>query len=151
LKRANGLHKYLEVEITESTLLSQPETVSATLQKFRERGIKVALDDFGTGFSSLSYLRKLPLDVLKIDRTFVNDIGTAHNGTTLVDAMLFIAQALGLECVAEGVELEAQRSFLEMQQCKEIQGYLIAKPMPANDFLPWCQRWNAENRVAKTA
>ncbi|HEX2583785.1 MAG TPA: EAL domain-containing protein, partial [Steroidobacteraceae bacterium] len=132
LKRANGLHKYLEVEITESTLLSQPETVSNILQAFRERGIRVALDDFGTGFSSLSYLRKLPLDVLKIDRSFVADIGLSHNGTTLVDAMLFIARALGLDCVAEGVELDTQLSFLTLQKCKEAQGYLIAKPMPAS-------------------
>ncbi len=151
LKRVGGLHKYLEVEITESTLLSQPEMVSATLQAFRERGIRVALDDFGTGFSSLSYLRKLPLDVLKIDQSFVADIGVSHNGTTLVDAMLFIAQALGLDCVAEGVELETQLSFLTLQKCKEVQGYLIARPMPASEFMKWRQKWNTENNGAKSA
>jgi len=151
LKHVNGLHKYLEVEITESTLLSQPDTVSSTLQAFRERGVRVALDDFGTGFSSLSYLRKLPLDVLKIDRSFVTDIGAVHSGTTLVEAMLFIAQALGLECVAEGVELETQLAFLTMQQCNEVQGYLIAKPMPPHEFFAWRQKWNAEHRIAKTA
>ncbi|HVY21865.1 MAG TPA: EAL domain-containing protein [Steroidobacteraceae bacterium] len=151
LKRHHGLHKYLEVEITESALLSQPELVSATLQAFRERGIRVALDDFGTGFSSLSYLRKLPLDVLKIDRSFISDIGVSHSGTTLVDAMLFIAQALGLDCVAEGVELETQLSFLASQHCKEVQGYLIARPMPAGDFLHWRQKWNAKQCIPKTA
>lgn len=151
LKRANGLHKYLEAEITESTLLSQPETVSATLQAFRDRGVRVALDDFGTGFSSLSYLRKLPLDVLKIDRSFIADIGTSHNGTTLVDAMLFIAQALGLECVAEGVELETQLSFLALQRCKEAQGYFIAKPMPPHEFLQWRRKWNDQQRDLKSA
>jgi len=151
LKRFNGLHKYLEVEITESTLLSQPETVSATLQAFRERGIRVALDDFGTGFSSLSYLRKLPLDVLKIDRSFIADIGVSHSGTTLVDAMLFIARALGLDCVAEGVELDTQLSYLALQECKEAQGYLIAKPMPASEFVRWREQWNAHNRIAKSA
>lgn len=151
LKRTNGLHKYLEVEITESTLLSQPETVSATLQKFRDRGIRVALDDFGTGFSSLSYLSKLPLDVLKIDRSFIADIGVSHSGATLVEAMLFIAQALKLDCVAEGVELETQMSFLAMQQCKEIQGYLIAKPMPAHEFAAWRKKWNQEHHVMKSA
>jgi EAL domain-containing protein (putative c-di-GMP-specific phosphodiesterase class I) len=151
LKRANGLHKYLEVEITESTLLSQPETVSNILQAFRERGIRVALDDFGTGFSSLSYLRKLPLDVLKIDRSFVADIGLSHNGTTLVDAMLFIARALGLDCVAEGVELDTQLSFLTLQKCKEAQGYLIAKPMPASEFARWREQWNEQHKIAKSA
>ncbi|MES1196061.1 MAG: bifunctional diguanylate cyclase/phosphodiesterase, partial [Steroidobacter sp.] len=151
LKRTNGLHKYLEVEITESTLLSQPETVSATLQAFRDRGVRVALDDFGTGFSSLSYLRKLPLDVLKIDRSFIADIGVSHSGNTLVEAMLFIAQALGLECVAEGVELDTQLAVLAQRRCNEIQGYLIAKPMPPHEFFAWRQKWNAEPRAAKIA
>jgi len=151
LQRTHGLPEFLEVEITESTLMSQAEHVIEALQAFRTRGIRVALDDFGTGFSSLSYLQRLPLDVLKIDRSFVADIGVSRSGTALVDAMLFIAQALNLDCVAEGVELESQLNFLSMHKCNEAQGYWIARPMPASAFELWQQQWSAARRDSKSA
>jgi EAL domain-containing protein (putative c-di-GMP-specific phosphodiesterase class I) len=151
LERTKSRADALEVEITESTLMSHPDQVIATLQAFRDRGVRVALDDFGTGFSSLSYLQRLPLDVLKIDRSFVNDIGSSYSGTALVDAMLFIARALNLDCVAEGVELESQLNFLATHRCNEAQGFWIAKPMPATVFEDWHKQWLLTQRDSKIA
>jgi len=131
----------LEVEITESALMSRPDTVITTLNAFRERGLRIALDDFGTGFSSLSYLRRLPLDVLKIDRTFVSDIGVTQNSGALVNSILSMAHALGLSSVAEGVEQETQVNFLAASHCHEVQGYLIAKPMSPADMEDWYDNW----------
>ncbi len=143
LQREHAQHHNLEVEITESALMSRPEVVINTLHAMRERGLRLALDDFGTGFSSLSYLRKLPLDVLKIDRSFVNDIGVTQSGSSLVNAILFMAHALGLECVAEGVEQESQLIFLTAHHCHEVQGYLLARPMAPVDFECWLNNWQA--------
>jgi len=138
-----ALYSSLEAEITESALMSQPEIVINTLHAFRDRGLKLALDDFGTGFSSLSYLRKLPLDILKIDRSFIADIGVTQSGSSLVNAILFMAHALGLSCVAEGVETDAQLGFLAANHCHEAQGYLLARPMAVNDFEHWLLNWQA--------
>lgn len=152
--REQAHYDNLEVEITESALMSRPDVVITVLHTFRERGLRVALDDFGTGFSSLSYLRKLPLDVLKIDRSFVADIGTTQSGSALVNSILFMAHALGLSCVAEGVEQESQLSFLIAHHCHEAQGFLLARPMPAADFERWWSNWQAAHlydAVPKTA
>ncbi|MGE0114605.1 MAG: putative bifunctional diguanylate cyclase/phosphodiesterase [Steroidobacteraceae bacterium] len=143
LARERASYDNLEVEITESALMARPEVVINTLHAFRDRGLLLALDDFGTGFSSLSYLRKLPLDVLKIDRSFIMDIGVNQSGSSLVNAILFMAQALGLNCVAEGVEKEAQLHFLAANHCHEVQGYLLARPMAATDFERWLQHWQS--------
>lgn len=149
--RERAHYQNLEVEITESALMSHAESVINTLNAFRDRGLLVSLDDFGTGFSSLSYLRKLPLDALKIDRSFVADIGVSHSGSSLVNAILFMAHALGLSCVAEGVEHESQLNYLAANHCHEVQGYLLARPMPVADFERWLQHWdNAQlrNKIA---
>lgn len=139
----HGHAENLEVEITESALMVHPEIVINTLNQLRDRGIRLALDDFGTGFSSLSYLRKLPLDVLKIDRSFVADIGMTHSGSSLVTAILFMAHALGLECVAEGVEMETQLNFLGTNNCHEVQGFLLSKALSVPDFEHWLDNWQA--------
>jgi diguanylate cyclase (GGDEF)-like protein len=141
IARAHARHKFLEVEITEGALLGRSERVQSVLAAFRERGVRLALDDFGTGFSSLSYLKSLPLDVLKIDRSFVADIGVSDSGSSLVLAILQMAHALGLECVAEGVEDPRQLQFLAEHGCREVQGFLLARPMPADEF----ERWFAES------
>lgn len=135
--RAQAQYENLEVEITETALMTQPEVVINVLHALRERGLRLALDDFGTGFSSLSYLRKLPLDVLKIDRSFITDIGASQSGSSLVKAILFMAHALGLSCVGEGVEQESQLSFLTAHHCHEVQGFLLAQPMAAENFERW--------------
>jgi diguanylate cyclase (GGDEF)-like protein len=140
--RAGARHHSLEAEITESAMLAEPERVIATLAAFRERGMRLALDDFGTGYSSLSYLRRLPLDVLKIDRSFVSEIGVSQHGNSLINAIVSMAAALGLTCVAEGLETDEQLAFLGANRCQEVQGYLVARPMPAADFERWVPpRW----------
>jgi diguanylate cyclase (GGDEF)-like protein len=137
VQREHAWHVNLEAEITESALMSRQEQVVKVLHDLRERGLRLALDDFGTGFSSLSYLRELPLDVLKVDRSFVSNIGQSRSGSSLVNAILYVAHALNLTCVAEGVENSAQRDFLAANGCQEMQGFLLAKPMSVADFELW--------------
>jgi len=149
--RAQARYGNLEIEITESALMARPETVIAALQAFRDRGLKIAIDDFGTGFSSLSYLRKLPIDVLKVDRTFVSDIGVSENAGALVKAIVSMASALGLKTVAEGVELDTQLAYLNANGCDEVQGYLLAKPMPAADLEDWFDNWEGARLNAEIA
>jgi diguanylate cyclase (GGDEF)-like protein/PAS domain S-box-containing protein len=124
----------LELEITESAAMHDPENTRYLLRALRERGINVAIDDFGTGYSSLSYLKLFAIDRIKIDRGFVTDIETDPNDAAIVTATVGLAHAMGLTVVAEGVETPAQRNFLRMQVCDEAQGYLFARPMPAAQF-----------------
>jgi len=124
----------LQLEITESTLMEDIGHASATLQAMREIGVGIALDDFGTGFSSLSYLAKLPLNVLKIDRSFIHEMTLTPEGLSLVSSMISLAHTLGLKVVAEGVETEEQSRLLRLLRCDEMQGFLYSKPVPATDF-----------------
>ena len=117
--------------------MEEPKRITRTLQAFRERGVRIALDDFGTGYSSLNYLRSLPLDILKIDRSFVSEIGSVRTGSPLVRAILSMAEALQLTCVAEGIETRSQLEFLTRLGCPEAQGYLIARPMSADSLDAW--------------
>lgn len=117
----------LELEVTESVLLEQPEKIITVLAKLREIGVKIALDDFGTGFSSLSYLKQLPLDYLKIDKIFVNEIDTGD--TRLLKAIIAMAKSLNLKTIAEGVESLEHVSFLRKHLCDIIQGYYISRPL----------------------
>jgi diguanylate cyclase (GGDEF)-like protein/PAS domain S-box-containing protein len=129
--------RLLELEITESMLLRDEKVVVAALVALRERGVRVAVDDFGTGYSSLGYLRTLPVDSLKIDRSFVRDIGARDDEAALTGAIVSMGHALRLRVVAEGVEEEAQRALLEGWGCDELQGYLFARPMPADALERW--------------
>ncbi|WP_426304450.1 EAL domain-containing protein [Acidovorax facilis] len=126
--------RWLELEITENLLLDANEGVRSALYALREMGITVAIDDFGTGYSSLAYLKRFPIDVLKIDRTFIHDIGVEHSSTELTKAIVSIGSSLDMQLVAEGVETEAQAKFLLAQGCQLAQGYLYGKPMPKNLF-----------------
>ena len=125
---------YLEVEVTESALMKRAEVTALVLQILRAGGVKVAIDDFGTGYSSLSYLRKFPLDALKIDQSFVRQITTTPEETTIVSAIISMAQSLNLRIVAEGVETAEELAFLEARECEEAQGYYFSKPVPAEQF-----------------
>jgi EAL domain-containing protein (putative c-di-GMP-specific phosphodiesterase class I) len=106
----------------------------ATLQAIRAMGISIAIDDFGTGFSSLSYLSKLPVDTLKIDRSFVVNMTAAQEGLALVSTIISLAHSLKLKAVAEGVETEEQSRLLRLLNCDEMQGYLFSKPVPSEIF-----------------
>ncbi|MDQ7073126.1 MAG: EAL domain-containing protein [Gammaproteobacteria bacterium] len=124
----------LELEITENVLMDDTNLAIATLTELSELGISLAIDDFGTGYSSLSYLKQFPLDVLKIDRSFVRDINDDADDAAIVDAILAMSRRLNLEVVAEGVETIEQLSFLQKNDCPRVQGYYFSKPLSFNDF-----------------
>lgn len=127
-------HAGLELEITESMIMTDIEQSILTLRALREMGVRIAIDDFGTGFSSLGYLSKLPVDSLKIDRSFVNDMTRSPEGLSLVSTIITLAHSLHLQVVAEGVETEEQRGLLKLLRCDEMQGYLFSKPVPWDQF-----------------
>ena len=124
----------LELEVTESNLISQPELIMSELSKIRQLGVRIALDDFGSGYSSLNRLKQLPVDVLKFDRLFIQDIEKDPKGASIVESIILLAKALNMQTVAEGVETDRQRQILEDLQCDTYQGYLASKPLPAKDF-----------------
>jgi diguanylate cyclase (GGDEF)-like protein/PAS domain S-box-containing protein len=135
LKRHGLKGSDLELEITESVAMGNPERAIVQLQALRDIGIQLAIDDFGTGYSSLAYLKRLPIQVLKLDRTFVRDIETDPSDAEISTATLALAHNLGLKVTAEGVETKAQRDYLIQHQCDFMQGYLFSKPLPAEDAL----------------
>jgi predicted signal transduction protein with EAL and GGDEF domain len=124
----------LVLEITEGLLIDNPEEAKQRLKELRELGIKIALDDFGSGYSSLSYLRRLPIDKLKIDKEFVAPLGRSADGGVILQAIVALGRALGLSVLVEGVETEEQRVLLRLAGCDELQGFLFARPMPADAF-----------------
>ena len=132
LKDTNLDVAYLELEITESVLMEDIEEAIATLQQLRQKGISIALDDFGTGYSSLSYLQKLPIDTLKIDRSFVIDIASNRSNAAIFQAIVSLAKSLELNITAEGVETEEQLTCLQNQGCDEVQGYYFSKPLSSD-------------------
>lgn len=124
----------LSLEITESILLHDTESTQRTLLALKSLGVRLSIDDFGTGFSSLSYLKRFPLDTLKIDQSFVDGLGTDPDDTAIVAAILGMAAALKLGVIAEGIEQEVQRSYLREHGCQEAQGYLFWRPLPAEEM-----------------
>jgi diguanylate cyclase (GGDEF)-like protein len=122
----------LTLEVTEGVLVRDVDAVVAQLEALRRLGIRIAIDDFGTGFSGLSYLRHLPADIIKIDRSFVSDLPSGRSATTLITSIVELARTLGLDVVAEGVETEDQRQALRKLDCAQAQGYLFARPEPAD-------------------
>ncbi|WP_017917521.1 GGDEF domain-containing phosphodiesterase, partial [Xanthomonas sp. SHU 308] len=133
---ANGL----QLELTESSLMRQPQQAGDVLRQLRALGVRVALDDVGTGFSSMAYLRALPLDTLKIDRSFVAEVDRDPRNASICQALLTLGHCLGLDVVAEGVETEAQLRWLRTHGCGGVQGYLLGRPAPLADVL---QRFGA--------
>ena len=130
----------LEIEITESSLMSSPEQVVPQLQKLRANDIRIAVDDFGTGYSSLAYLKRFPLDVLKIDGSFVEHLAQRKDDREIVTAIIQMGHTLGFRVVAEGVETAEQLAFLKKKGCDIYQGYLGSPPLPAEEFEALLQR-----------
>jgi len=134
--RDHGLERgALQVELTESILMTRPEELAAMLMRLRMLGVCVALDDFGTGFSSMSYLRHLPLDKLKIDRAFLANVDSEARSASICEAMLALGHGLGLEVVAEGVERQAQFDWLAAHGCDQVQGFGLDLPMPLEQLV----------------
>ena len=125
---------YLELELTESALMKRVEITASILSTLRGKGVRVAIDDFGTGYSSLSYLRKFPLDALKIDQSFVQQITTIPDETTIVRAIISMGRSLNLRVIAEGVETPDQLEFLKAHQCEEAQGYYFSPAVLPQQF-----------------
>jgi diguanylate cyclase (GGDEF)-like protein/PAS domain S-box-containing protein len=126
--------RHLELEITESLGMKNPELTLRTLKELKQMGIHISIDDFGTGYSSLSYLKKFPIDTLKIDRSFVSDIQIDPNDAAIVLAIIALAHSMHLKVIAEGVEKIEQAEFLSLHACEEMQGYLFSPPIPGAEF-----------------
>ena len=126
--------QYLELEITETIIMRDPESAVRNLNELKEAGIRISLDDFGTGYSSFSYLQRLPLDAIKIDISFIRRVASDPNNAVIVKAIIAMAHNLNLKVIAEGVEDEHQLEFLKEHKCDIIQGYLFSPPVPAAEF-----------------
>ncbi|RLA83012.1 MAG: GGDEF domain-containing protein [Epsilonproteobacteria bacterium] len=130
----NCLAKWIELEVTEGQIMTNPEEAISILHKLHDIGIELAIDDFGTGYSSLSYLKRLPIDKLKIDQSFIKDLPNDDEDASITKAIIALSDSLGLSVIAEGVETQEQKDFLLQNGCKNIQGYLYSRPLPTHDM-----------------
>lgn len=124
----------LKIELTEGAMLNDVEDVVSKMKKIKSLGIGISLDDFGTGYSSLQYLQKLPLDQIKIDQSFVKNLDPGAGNTVIVRTIIGMAQSLGLQVIAEGVETQEQKNFLEKNNCHNYQGFLFGRPLAVDQF-----------------
>jgi EAL domain-containing protein (putative c-di-GMP-specific phosphodiesterase class I) len=129
--------EWLELEITESAIMDDPDGALKTLTGLNDLGIALFVDDFGTGYSSLGYLQRLPVDAVKIDKSFVKQMLVSTDSTSIVRATITLAHDLGIKVVAEGVENQAMWDYLAELRCDVAQGYFVGKPMPADEFQAW--------------
>ncbi|WP_024955156.1 cache domain-containing protein [Sulfurospirillum arcachonense] len=134
----------IELEVTESTIMNEPNMWINLLSSMQESGVKIAIDDFGTGYSSLSYLQKLPIDKLKIDMSFVRNIPQDENACSIVNSIINLSDGMKMISIAEGIETKKQEDFLEKNGCHEGQGYLYGRPMPIKDLLIWLDTFEQE-------
>lgn len=144
LNKNNMSPKHIALEVTETMLMSDPAKTNLLLEKCRKMGCTVSIDDFGTGYSSLSYLSKLPVNTLKIDRSFVNNLLTDGRSRIITTATINLAHNLGMSVVAEGVETSEQLAMLKELGCDKVQGYFFAKPMPADELMNWIRKTKVE-------
>jgi EAL domain-containing protein (putative c-di-GMP-specific phosphodiesterase class I) len=134
----------LVLEITETAVMADPELSSTILGQLDEMGVRISVDDYGTGYSSLAYIKRLPLEELKIDQSFVHDMASAEYDATIVRSTVALAHNLGLSVVAEGVEDLETLQLLESLGCDKVQGYYLSRPLPANDLEEWYRECHAE-------
>jgi len=127
-------HGMIELEITESQLMQDPDHAILIMRALRAAGMRLAIDDFGTGYSSLSYLTRFPVASLKIDRSFVHDVNDDASDAAIVRTIIEMAHTLGFSVVAEGIETEEQAAYLRAHGCEQAQGFLFARPMPADEL-----------------
>ena len=155
LKDSQLQPELLELEITESAVMHDPEDVIHSLHELSRFGMRLAIDDFGTGYSSLAYLKRFPVDTLKIDRAFITDISSDNDDVAIVEAVLGLGKHFNMKIVAEGVEDEEQLNFLADQGCDLAQGYFISQPMNLQQYIAWLEKWpygisgNIEGAAAK--
>jgi EAL domain-containing protein (putative c-di-GMP-specific phosphodiesterase class I) len=135
LEEARLAPEYLELELTESLLMSNADVTLRVLKELKAMGLKLAVDDFGTGYSSLSYLKQLPVSKLKIDRSFIRDVALNPDDAAIAAAIISMAKSLSLKVIAEGIENEDQMSLLRSHRCDEIQGYYFSKPLTVERLL----------------
>lgn len=139
--------QFLELELTESVLMGDAKFAASVLQEIKDMGIRIAVDDFGTGYSSLSYLREFPIDTLKIDRSFINQVTADSDDSTIVNAIISMGKSLKYLVVAEGIETPGQKAYLQSHHCEEGQGFLFSKPLPAAGFAELLQKGMIEATV----
>ncbi len=132
VKENNGDPNWIELEVTETSLILDMEQAAKLVKKFHDYGFSIAIDDFGTGYSSLNYIKQFDLTTLKIDRSFVNELAESGQDRFIVTAMVELAKTMGLKVVAEGVENEEQLNLLKVMGCDEMQGFLFSPPVPAD-------------------
>ncbi|RAK18948.1 PAS domain S-box-containing protein/diguanylate cyclase (GGDEF)-like protein [Anoxybacillus vitaminiphilus] len=142
IEAANIHPRLFELELTESTIMPNAEQSIARLVKLKKFGLKIAIDDFGTGFSSLSYLHRFPIDILKIDQSFIKHLSSYEDDASIVTAIIKMAHNLRLQVIAEGVETEKQCKFLQKQGCDYVQGYYVSKPLPLAELYEFLETWN---------
>jgi EAL domain-containing protein (putative c-di-GMP-specific phosphodiesterase class I) len=146
---ASGLSpSRLELEITETVLLQDDQAVLDVLHQVRNLGVRISMDDFGTGYSSLSYLRSFPFDKIKIDRSFIKELGNANDCVAIIRAVTRLGHSLGMITTAEGVETEEQLKILRAEGCTQVQGYLFSKPRPAAEVPEMIKKIEPKARIA---
>jgi EAL domain-containing protein (putative c-di-GMP-specific phosphodiesterase class I) len=140
LERTGLSPRYLELEVTEGSVMENAEIAIGTLHELKGMGVHLSIDDFGTGYSSLAYLKRFPIESLKVDQSFVQDIISDPNDAAIASAIIAMGLSLRLTVVAEGVETAEQLAFLREHNCHKVQGYLFARPMPAEEVMAYLHK-----------
>jgi diguanylate cyclase (GGDEF)-like protein len=143
--------RWVELELTETLVMHDPEDAEVTMRALRSKGLLLSLDDFGTGYSSLAYLKRFPFDTVKIDRAFIVDVTQNPDDAAIATAIIAMAHSLRMKVVAEGVETEAQLHFLRTRHCDQMQGYYFSKPVPASDFAAMLTAGKSLNLASSTS
>jgi EAL domain-containing protein (putative c-di-GMP-specific phosphodiesterase class I) len=151
IARTGQRAEHLKLEITESAVMAEPGRVLESMKRLRLAGIRFSIDDFGTGYSSLAYLQKLPVEEIKIDRSFVGQMSGEAGSAAIVRATIELGGSLGLDVVAEGVEDQRTWEALERMGCSAAQGYFIGRPMPVGELEGWMRSWSDRSAILKAA